>query len=158
MATRSSDLYERDFYAWTRSQAVMLRRLRTVPTNLDLDLAHLIEEVWALGSELRHGLFSHVETVLEHLLKLEHSVQTMPRRGWMISVNHGRGQIERRLSASLRRKLERALPDLYRRARRDAALALEDYREPKAAACLPATCPYTIEQIIADEWYPPART
>ena len=43
MATRPDELYEEDFYAWTRHQARELRRLRALRLNTSLDLAHLAE-------------------------------------------------------------------------------------------------------------------
>jgi hypothetical protein len=45
MATRPEELYERDFYAWTRNQAKALLRLAEARPNESLDFAHLIEEV-----------------------------------------------------------------------------------------------------------------
>jgi hypothetical protein len=51
MATRPEQLYEEDFYAWTRDQAKALRRLADQSWNGPLDLLHLAEEVEDLGSE-----------------------------------------------------------------------------------------------------------
>ncbi len=45
MASRPEQLYEEDFYAWTRDQASALRRLAGQRWNGPLDLAHLAEEV-----------------------------------------------------------------------------------------------------------------
>jgi hypothetical protein len=53
------------------------------------------------------------------------------------------------------REVEPALPDLYRRSRRKAELALA--RHGEAAIALPDTCPYALDNLIADEWWPANR-
>ena len=82
MATRikptSEPLYEQDFYAWSKAQADLLRAKRYS----DLDLEHLIEEVDDLGESLNRSVRSRIRTIIEHLLKLEHSPAQDPRAGW----------------------------------------------------------------------------
>jgi hypothetical protein len=157
MATRPDQLYEDDFYAWTRHQARALRRLKALRLNTDLDLDHLAEEVRDLGSEQLYAIQSQGERLIEHLLKLEHSRHDQPRRPWMLSVNGARREIARRLTATLRKRLLASLPQLYANARTDAVLALEDHGEPDAVAALPPTCPYTLEQLLDPDWLPPSR-
>ena len=78
MATRikptTEQLYEQDFYAWAKAQADLLRAGRYA----DLDLEHLIEEVDDLGESLRRSVRSRIRTIIEHLLKLEHSPAREP--------------------------------------------------------------------------------
>ncbi|MCX8101552.1 MAG: DUF29 domain-containing protein [Geminicoccaceae bacterium] len=152
-----AELYERDFYAWTRQQARELRRLRRVRSNTPLDLVHLAEEIEDLGNEVRNAVMSQLERLIEHLLKLEHSRLVGPRGGWANSVDSARGEIARRWTPTIARKVRAALPDLYRRAMRRAARSLLDHPEPEAAAALPETCPYTLEQLLDDGWYPANR-
>ena len=76
MATRPEQLYEDDFYAWTREQARALRRLAESRPNVGLDLEHLIEEVEDLGTSQRDAVRSHLRTIIEHCLKLERSRAT----------------------------------------------------------------------------------
>jgi hypothetical protein len=106
MATRAERLYKDDFYAWTRNQASALRRLADERWNGPLDLLHLAEEVEDLGSEQRWAVESQLERIIEHLLKLEHSPNAQPRRQWMISVNTARGEVQRRLSRTIRGEVE----------------------------------------------------
>lgn len=155
MATRPDELYEEDFYAWTRHQARELRRLRALRLNTSLDLAHLAEEIRDLGSEQLYAIQSQMTRLIEHLLKLEHSAHEQPRRQWMLSVGSARAEIEDRLTTTLRKRLHAALPKLYERARRAATLALEDHGEPEAAASLPPACPYTLDQLLDPDWLPP---
>jgi hypothetical protein len=157
MAMRAERLYKKDFYAWTRDQAAALRRLADERWNGPLDLMHLAEEVEDLGSEQRWAVESQLERIIEHLLKLEHSPSREPRRQWMISVIDARGDIARRITAAIKREVAPALADRFRRARRKAELALLDHREAEAAVALPDACPYALDDLLADEWWPENR-
>ncbi|HEX6143468.1 MAG TPA: DUF29 domain-containing protein [Geminicoccaceae bacterium] len=145
-----SELYERDFFAWTQFQARELQRFARTRPNLPLDLEHIAEEVRDLGKEQRNALRSWVRRIIEHLLLLDHSPAEEPRRGWQDEILNLRSEIELRLSATLRRDLERHLPVLYLRARRHLVQKLEAHGEREAARPLPETCPYTLDQILGD--------
>lgn len=152
---RAADLYERDFVAWTRQQVAALRRLARSRPNEPLDFAHLIEEIADLGKSERDTVRSHVRTIIEHLLKLRHSRATEPRPGWMSTVGRTRTALEDKLSPSLRRDLRTRLPRLYAQARRDAGRDLILFGEPEAAAELPEACPFSLDQLLEHDWYPP---
>jgi hypothetical protein len=153
MATRikptGAHLYEQDFYAWAKAQADLLRAGRYA----DLDLEHLIDEVDDLGESLRRSVRSRIRTLIEHLLKLEHSPARDPRSGWYDTVLTQRSDLLDELTASIRREVEPTLPDLYERARQNAATSLRKHGEHDPAAALPATCPYTFDEITGD-WLP----
>jgi Domain of unknown function DUF29 len=157
VATRPEQLYEDDFYAWTREQAKALRRLADERWNGPLDLLHLAEEVEDLGSEQQWAVESQLERVIEHLLKLEHSPSPGPRRQWMISINGARREIRRRMTPTIRRNVEPNLAELYRAARDDADLALRDHGEADAARALPTACPYAFDDLLRDKWWPTNR-
>jgi hypothetical protein len=147
--TRSPDLYEQDFYAWAREQASLLRAGRFE----ELDLGHLTEEVDDLGCSLYRSVRSRIRTLIEHLLKLQHSPAAEPRGLWLDTVHAQRADLEDDLTASLRRRLRSELPKQYARARAAAARSLRRYGESAAADALPETCPYTLDQIAGD-WLP----
>jgi hypothetical protein len=153
MATRikpvKKELYEEDFYAWTKAQATLLRAGRFA----DLDLEHLIEEVDGLGESLKRSVRSRIRAIIEHLLKLEHSPAEEPRGGWYDTVLAQRSDLLDELTASIRREVEPAVPDLYDRARQNAATSLRKHGEHAAADTLPAACPYVLDQITGD-WLP----
>ena len=157
MATKAAELYEEDFYAWTRDQAASLRRLAKDRWNGPLDLRHLAEEIQDVGSERRDAIRSHVRRIIEHLLKLEYSRAKEPRGGWRSSIINARVEIEDKLTRSLHRDLGRQLPRLYGRGRLLAANGLEAYGEAEAARALPATCPYVLEAVLDVDWYPANR-
>jgi Domain of unknown function DUF29 len=153
MATRieptSKPLYEQDFYAWSKAQAALLRAGRFA----DLDLEHLIEEVDDLGESLKRSVRSRLRAIIEHLLKLEHSPARAPRGGWYDTILTQRSDLFDELTPSIRREVEAALPDLYDRARENTATSLRKHAEHAAAGALPATCPYSFDQITGD-WLP----
>lgn len=105
MKTGAGQLYERDFYAWTKAQAAALRRLAQARWNGPLDLVHLAEEVEDLGDERRNAVRSQVRRIVEHVLKLEHSPAAEPRLGWKIPVDDARTQIADRITATIRRDI-----------------------------------------------------
>jgi hypothetical protein len=149
-----AELYETDFYAWTRYQARELKRLRGSRLNAEIDLGHLIEEVWGLGDSKRDACRSQARRVLEHLLKLRYSPSARPRTGWKLSVVEARSALDNQLSKALERDLQRHLGKLYVQARRAAVLGLEKHAETQAARLLPRECPFTIDDVLRDDWYP----
>jgi hypothetical protein len=150
MATRigrpTDVLYERDFYAWAKRQAELLRAGRLD----ELDVEHLVEEIDDLGDSLYRSARSRIQTIMEHLLKLEYSPARDPRRGWYDTILGQRRDLEDDLTASLRPRIEADLEAFYARARKDAERSLRRFGEHAAADALPATCPYRSEQIVGD--------
>jgi hypothetical protein len=153
MATRikpaSKPLYEQDFYAWSRAQANLLRDGRVS----ELDLGHLSEEVDDLADALKRSVRNRIRTIVEHLLKLQYSPAQDPRAGWRATVRSRRVRLRDGLAATLRAEVENELAALYADARGLAEGALRDHGEHAAADALPATCPYTLDQITGD-WLP----
>jgi hypothetical protein len=153
MATRlqppPKGLYVTDPYAWALEQAALLRARRFG----ELDLENLAEEVEDLAGAQHRSVRSRARTIIEHLLKLEHSPATEPRAGWRNTVRVQRDDLDDDLTPTLRRELLAELPGLYARARRRAAEELVDQGEARAAASLPDDCPYSLDQVTGD-WLP----
>jgi hypothetical protein len=112
-----TDLYERDFYAWTQVQAARLRELRGHNT---IDIAHVAEEIADLGASQRNALASHVRLTFQHLILLAASPAADPRAHWAGEVSDHRDDIRQLLdtSPSLRTKID--LDKAWRRAVRTA--------------------------------------
>ena len=147
--TSRRTLYDEDPYLWARTQAALLRDARFA----ELDLTNLIEEVEDLGASLKRSVRSHARTIMEHLLKLQHSPASEPRLGWRATIRTQRSELLDHLTPSLRRELDAELTELYARARHDAEASLRDDGEHAAADALPEVCPYRLEQIEGD-WLP----
>jgi Domain of unknown function DUF29 len=144
--------YKDDFYAWTRYQAEVLRTLRTRDNRFDRE--NVVEEIETVGRNERDAVRSQVRRVLVHFLKLAHSPARDPRFGWMGSIVEARAQLADKLSPSLHRDIDEILPRLYSDARKLASLELLEHGEHGAAQSLPAECPFTTDQILAEDWYP----
>jgi hypothetical protein len=65
-------------------------------------------------------------------------------------------EIDDKLSPSLRRDLHDRLPRLWEQARIKTQNGLRRFGEP-AADLLPADCPYTLDALLTDGWYPANR-
>jgi Domain of unknown function DUF29 len=153
MHAPSEDLHERDFYAWTRRQASELRRWAASRPNLDLDLTHIAEEIADWCKEQRKALRSWTVRILEHLILLEHSPASEPRRHWTREAIDFRAEVAARLTRAPRADVARRLPALYDQARRQLTTELERFGEAGTAARPPEGCPYTLQQVIG-QWWP----
>ena len=144
--------YDEDFYAWTQYQAEVLRTMRRADNRLDRE--NLAEEVEDLGKSERNAVRSQIVRIIEHLLKLEYSPAPDPRSDWEASIVEARQALADSITPTLRRDAEAALPMLYARARQLAGVRLRKFSETQAAARLPIECPYSLDHICADDWYP----
>jgi Domain of unknown function DUF29 len=143
-----ADLYETDYHRWLEVQADLLREGRLE----DIDAVNLIEELEESAVGERASVESHTETIIEHLLKLQYSAATRPRRGWRLTVRKSRARLKTRLSATLRAHLLQRLPVIHADARDAAAIGLEVDRVPPNR--LPTKCPYSLDQILDPDWLP----
>jgi hypothetical protein len=148
-------LHDRDFYAWTQEQVRLLRRARDSGSNLALDWDGLIEEIEGLGASEANELTSNLARILEHLAKLAWSPTSDPRRVWTLSVKEHRARVGIRLrrSPSLKRRLPDLLVDAWEIALPRIARSLPSLPD---GSPLPETCPFTIDQALDPDWYPPA--
>jgi len=151
----ATNLYETDFVAWTKEQAAELRRLRDARINTRLDLELLAEAVEDLGSERKFAFESHIEVIIEHLLKLAHSPAVDPRKKWMISVQSARRSAARRSTATLRREVGDNLEQRFQAARAAAVFAMKVYGENEAIGSVSTENPYSLDDILAPDFWPP---
>ena len=150
--TVKTSLYETDFYAWTQHQAALLRKNKWG----ELDAANLAEEVESLGRRDKRELGSRLQVLLAHLLKWRDQPERREdNHSWSDTIVEQREQIEDLLadSPSLRTQLPDLLPMRYVRARRRAL------RETGLAeGVLPQVCPWTLEQVLDDAFWPHAAS
>ena len=144
--------YEDDFYAWTQYQAEVLRSLHVSDNRFDRE--HVAEEIEDLGKSERDAVRSQIRRIIEHLLKLTYSPAEQPRYDWMHSIADARAALEDKPSPTLRREVEATLEKLYADGRRHAALALRAFGEETAARAFPPVCPYSLDEICRQDWYP----
>lgn len=145
----ATSLYREDFAAWLDDQATALRERRFA----DLDLDNLIEEVESLRRAEARSVQHHARVVVAQLLQLAHStLGDDPRRSWKATADSHRDELAMRLTPTLRRELEAQLEKVYARGRDTAATVLET--EGTDRDWLPRTCPYTLAEILEENWFP----
>jgi hypothetical protein len=138
MIETASKLYDEDFYAWTQEQAAALRALRG---DNRLDVEHLAEEIEDLGRSDLQAVESFVEQIIAHLLNVDYSGQDNPRQRWRAEVLNFRKSVDRKITPSIRQKVESNLDELYLNGRQKAALGAIVH-EPDLIRRLPKGCPY----------------
>ena len=130
----------------------MLRSLHVSDNRFDRE--HVVEEIEDLGKSERDAVRSQIRRIIEHLLKLANSPADPPRFDWMETIDDARQTIADKISPTLRRDAEAVLEKLFAEARRRAARGLRRYGEADAADALPQTCPYSLDEICQEDWYP----
>jgi Domain of unknown function DUF29 len=141
-----SPLYDRDFYAWSRQQADLLRAGKLA----EADIEHIAEEIDSMGRTEKRELVSRLSVLLLHLLKWRYQPDKRSP-SWEASIRVQRNRIADHLddNPSLKPLLPQALASAYRDA------ALEAVAETGlAGTTFPATCPWTVEQVLDWEFWP----
>ncbi len=144
--------YEDDFYAWTQHQAEVLRTMPVSDNRFDRE--HVAEEIEDLGKSERDAVRRQIRRIIEHLFKLGYSPARQPRFDWMHSISDARSALEDKLSPTLRRDTGAMLERLYAQACRNATLSLRTFGEQEAAQAFPEKCPYSLDEICQQDWYP----
>lgn len=147
--------YDDDFYAWTQEQARLLREAARERLNTSIDWEHVAEEIEDMGRNDRRAINSHLTRIIEHLLKLEFSPASDPRSGWRKSVREQRAAAVDALADSPSLKGHIDLPSAFRRGRAFATDGLGQDRVDEWG--LPAECPYALEQLLDEDWWPVNR-
>ncbi len=145
----SSRLYNTDFFTWSHKQALLLRTGQL--SKIDADL--LAEEIEDMGNEIRNACFSFITHILEHLLKLNYSSGTATNKHWRREIINFRVELDRRLTKSIEHQID--LSKLYRQAVR---LAMAKLDKPGFAKRLPENCPWTLEQVRDEDYWPEHET
>lgn len=149
-------LYENDFQSWIDSTIQQLKNREFG----SIDLENLIEELTNLGKSEKNTLKSNLMILLAHLLKLQvqSDAPDSMKISWYNSVIEHRQRVLSNLedTPSLKNFLPEAIDKAYPQARK---LAI---KESKFAAFgvqipdedeYPNTCPFSLEQILDEEFY-----
>ncbi len=145
----TASLHETDYFSWSREQATLLKSGRLSEVDVDL----LAEEIEDMGNEIRASCFSFITRILEHLLKLQYSTQERYYRHWQAEVVNFRGELDQRLSKSIENQVN--LATLYQHARKRMGYKMT---EKDFAARLPDACPWTLEHVRDEDYWPERET
>lgn len=141
--------YEEDFALWCAEQGMLLREGRLEA----LDRENLAEEIESLGRSERREIRKRLRVLALHLLKWK--FQPAKRKaGWTATILVQRRELARTLAEnpSLRSYPVETIAEVYEIARLKAA---DETGLPEET--FPATCPFTIEQVLDPAWLPDSR-
>lgn len=147
-------LYEKDFYAWIYHNIELVQAKKW--DEIDTDL--LVEELESMAKRDRHELISHLIILIAYLLKWEFQFKQLSEmwqdfdgRSWERSIAEQRKQIARQLkmSPSLKPYFAKAIEDAF-----DDAVYLAAKETKLPIKTFPTTCPYSIDQLLDDDFYP----
>ena len=153
-------LYDEDILIWSEQQAAALRKLaarRDLPN--ELDLANVIEEIEDVGRSEFHTVESLTDNIMAHLLLLGADPVAQAVRGWMTEITAWNVTLRRRISPSMRARLDMELA--WRNGLELAAAKLAEWDESKAAAVSglgDKPCPFTASDFASDSLDIPAAT
>jgi hypothetical protein len=136
--------YNRDFYAWTKEQAGLLKQHRAD----ELDWENLAEEIESLGKRERQELRNRLAVLLGHLLKWQYQPANRST-SWKATIREQHLQLIELLqdNPSLKPYIPEALDFSYSRG---VNLAIQQ----TGLETFPGQCPYSMEQILDQQFFP----
>jgi hypothetical protein len=138
--------YDTDVLQWSEQQADLLRRLAAGErVNDQIDWPNVIEEVGDVGRNTLRACRSQLLQALLHDLKAEAWPLTREVPHWRSEARIARINAADAYTPSMRQKIDVA--DLYAKALR----ALPETIDGVAPLPLPATCPVTLDDLLATD-------
>ena len=141
------ELYEIDGYLWLEETIQLLKT-----KNLEnLDLENLIEELESLGRNDLNKVRSLLRQIIIHILLLEYWQEEHDRnyRHWQGEIIAFRDDLNNSLTTTLKNKLVQELDHIY-----NVAVKVVVQKTGLASNPFPDNCPYSLEQLFDDNWYP----
>jgi len=142
----ATSLYDKDFAQWAADTADALRERRFD----EVDVEHLVEEVEGLASKDFRELRSRLIILLMHLLKWQFQADGRSA-SWKATINIQRIDIEGILEASPSLRARIPLGTAFEKARKSAEM-----ETMLASGTFPNHCPYTLDQILDESFWPEA--
>jgi hypothetical protein len=143
------ELYETDFYAWTRVQADSLRRLAEEPVGQALGADRLADDVEAMGRERQSRVHELAREIMALLLQLRCGTIPEFTPGWRSEVKRTAQELRRLATPSLQRDLEGHLGELYAAAAELAERRLQAREDRFGALGLPLRSPWGVPELLA---------
>ena len=143
--TNLKELYELDDCQWLEENIKLLK----AKLFQEIDLENLIEELEDLGRERKNAVESLLEQIIRHLLMYQywHHERERNYRHWRSEITSFRGQLNRRMTTNLYNYLAENLVVIYRYGRKYVI-------EKSGLDTFPQQCPYTLEQLLDEDWFP----
>ena len=143
---RNAAAYDEDFFAWTEEQARLLRAGEFA----QLDTSNIAEEIDDMGRSIRRELRNRLSVLTMHLLKWRYQ-PGYRSPSWSGTISEQREQIADLIneSPSLKPVLAQDFTKMYGSS---VNKAMSETGLPEAT--FPADCPFTPDQILAEDFLP----
>lgn len=111
ISTKSSNLYDRDFFLWTEET---INHLQTGDFT-QIDINNLIEEIDSLGKAQKNSLKGQIRALIEHIIKRSYVDMPLEYNGWERTIRNIRPEIEDLIetSPSLQNDYSKILDTVY---------------------------------------------
>lgn len=138
--------HDKDFYAWTKETAQLLRQGRIN----EVDIKNIAEEIEDMGNNNKRGVVSQLSRLIAHLLKWKYQ-PALRSNSWKNTIDSSRIEIADFFSdsPSLKNEIASKFEVAYQRALRTASN--ETGLEVKN---FPTNCPFTLAQCLDDSFFP----
>lgn len=149
MTLSNRELYEKDFFAWTKDTA----RLLDKGLLEEVDIPHLIEEIEDMGKRDKRAIRSRLSNIMAHLLKYSFISEKRLRTAlsWKGAIVDNRLKINDIIEDS---------PTLANISQEDFNKAYNDARKKAVAETglpaeqFPKSCPFTMQQCLSIDYFP----
>lgn len=146
MGIRNHDLHDKDFYAWAKETAQLLKEGKFS----EVDVMNIAEEIEELGMSERRAVISQMSRLIAHLLKWKYQPH-LRGNSWKISINQARDQIL--IVTDESKNLQKELPEIIQKsykygvkwAANEMGIELKKF---------PQKCPFTLEQCLDENFWP----
>jgi hypothetical protein len=142
------DLYELDYLAWYEKT---LEQLKNNDSN-ELDLESLSEVLENLVRDTKRSGESYLRQIIIHLLLIEYwESEKINRCHWAAEIINFRSELETDMTTNLKKHLDLVKENIYQK-----ALKYVTKKTELNKTLFPIQCPYSLEQLLNDDWFPQA--
>lgn len=140
------DLYQLDYLAWYE---LTLEQVKDNQLN-QLDLQSLSEVLENLVRDTKRSGESYLRQIIIYLLLIEYwESEGINRRHWATEIVNFRSELETDMTTNLRKYLNLVKENIYQK-----ALRYVITKTGLNKAIFPTQCPYTLEQLLDNDWFP----
>jgi hypothetical protein len=143
--------YDKDYYAWTQRQANLLRAMNGLSSDFpkELDIDHLAEEIEDLGKAELRSVTSLIRQILVHLIKAASEKTARARAHWRAEATAFQADLPGYFTPSMRQLID--MGAVWQKALKIAGASLGE-QGATLASDLPAECPFSVDDMIAEDF------
>ncbi|PZV26164.1 MAG: DUF29 domain-containing protein [Snowella sp.] len=146
--SKMRDLYELDYLAWYEKT---LEQLKNNHSN-ELDLESLSEVLENLVRDTKRSGESYLRQIIIHLLLIEYwESEKINRCHWAAEIVNFRSELDTDMTTDFKKHLDLVKENIYQK-----ALKYVIKKTELNKTLFPIQCPYRLEQLLDDDWFPQA--